>query len=99
MGLILDLSFPFGGSVNAGIPIELFSVKYPSFDYAIDLVNAFGQGCHMAKVDIRHAFRICPVHLDDWPICSGLPGIISPFSMLFCHLVVSVFSLYFQLLR
>lgn len=22
----------------------------------------------MSKIDIKHAFRICPVHLDDWPL-------------------------------
>eukprot|EP00111_Clytia_hemisphaerica_P014519 TCONS_00042745-protein len=27
-----------------------------------------GRGCFMAKVDIKHAFRLCPVHPDDWPM-------------------------------
>ena len=65
MRIILDLSAPLGSSVNDGIPSEFFTVKYSSFDEAVSLVRDMGKGCFMAKVDIRHAFRLCPVHPDD----------------------------------
>ena len=43
-------------------------MKYSSFDDAVSLVRDIGQGCFMAKIDIKHAFRLCPVHPDDWPL-------------------------------
>uniref|UniRef100_A0A7M5X226 Reverse transcriptase domain-containing protein n=1 Tax=Clytia hemisphaerica TaxID=252671 RepID=A0A7M5X226_9CNID len=64
--IILDLSQPNGCSVNDGIPIESCHVKYSSFDDAVDLVHLLGRGCFMGKIDIKHAFRLCPVHPDDW---------------------------------
>ena len=64
--IILDLSFPQGSSVNDGIPIESCRVRYTPFDTAVSMVRAVGTGCFMAKVDIKHAFRLCPVHPDDW---------------------------------
>ena len=66
--IILDLSSPQGTSVNEGIPSELFSVKYSSFDDAVSIVRDIGIGCFMAKIDIKHAFRLCPVHRSDWPL-------------------------------
>ena len=64
--IILDLSSPSGSSVNDGISKSEFSVHYSSFDDAVDLVRSLGHGCHMAKVDIRHAFRLCPVRPQDY---------------------------------
>ena len=66
--IILDLSSPSGSSVNEGIPSEFFSVKYSSFDDAVSMVREVGRGCFMAKIDIKHAFRIVPVHPNDWPL-------------------------------
>ena len=62
--LVLDLSSPRGCSINEGISKEEFSVEYSSFDEAVRLVQSLGPGASMAKSDIRHAFRICPVRLD-----------------------------------
>ena len=64
--IILDLSSPRGCSVNEGISREEFSVKYTSFDDAVALVRSLGQGAFMAKLDIKHAFRLCPVRPDQW---------------------------------
>ena len=66
--IILDLSFPQGSFVNDGIPIESCRVKYTSFDTAVNTVQAIGKHCFMAKVDIKHGFRLCPVHPDDWKL-------------------------------
>ena len=65
--LILDLSSPRGSSINDGIPKEPFSVKYAKFDDAVAMV-ALMPHAYMGKIDIRHAFRLCPVHPDDWPL-------------------------------
>ncbi|KAM4038547.1 uncharacterized protein ACNLHF_016903 [Anomaloglossus baeobatrachus] len=62
--LIHHLSYPRGRSVNDGIPAELCSVVYTSFDEAIRWVKKCGKGALMAKTDIESAFRLLPVHSD-----------------------------------
>ena len=66
--IILDLSSPRGSSVNEGISSSAYSVKYSSFDDAVALVSSLGGHAFMAKLDIKHAFRLCPVHPQDWPL-------------------------------
>ena len=64
--IILDLSSPRGMAINEGISPEQFSVRYSSFDDAVDMVRSLGPGSYMAKLDIQHAFRLCPVRPEDW---------------------------------
>lgn len=64
--LIHDLSFPKGCSVNDGIPNDIKSVSYEPLDLAIAYIMSQGPGVTVSKVDIKSAFRICPVHPDDW---------------------------------
>ena len=64
--MIMDLSSPKGQSVNDGMSDEEASVKFNSFDDAVKLVAELGQGALLAKLDIKSAFRICPVHPEDW---------------------------------
>lgn len=64
--IILDLSSPRGWAVNEGISKDDFSVKYSSFDDAVTLVRSLGKDAFMAKLDIKHAFRLCPVRQDQW---------------------------------
>ena len=66
--LILDLSSPRSDSVNDGISKEQFACKYAKFDDAIAIVLSLGPGAFMGKVDIKHAFRVCPVRPDQWPL-------------------------------
>ena len=66
--LILDLSQPSCESINEGILEEYCSVKYSSFDAAVDMVKSVGQSAYMAKLDIKHAFRLCPVRKADWQL-------------------------------
>lgn len=66
--LILDLSSPRGDSVNEGISQEEFSCKYSKFDDAVSIVLHLGQGAYLGKIDIKHAFRICPVAPEQWPL-------------------------------
>lgn len=66
--LILDLSQPLGESINEGIIDEFCSVKYTPFDAAVDMVKSIGWSASLAKMDIKHAFRLCPVRKADWPL-------------------------------
>ena len=68
MRLILDLSSPRGDAVNDGISQEDFACVYSKFDDAVNIIRHLGRGAFMAKVDIKHAFRICPVSPDQWPL-------------------------------
>jgi hypothetical protein len=73
--LIVDLSQPAGKSVNEFIPKEPFSVKYSKFDDAVQMVLESGKGCFMSKLDIKHAFRIIPVHPSQWHLlCYAFDG-------------------------
>ena len=66
--IILDLSSPRNNSVNMGIDHDEFSVKYTPFDEAVDLIRNLGLNCEMGKMDVKHAFRLCPVRPQDWPL-------------------------------
>ena len=63
--LIVDLSSPEGQSVNDGIAKDLCSVAYISVDDIAAVVLRLGRGAKLAKIDIRAAYRIIPVHPDD----------------------------------
>ena len=63
--LIIDLSHPQGYSVNDGIPSSLCSIKYITIDDAINQILSLGKGTMMAKIDIKSAFRLLPVHPAD----------------------------------
>ena len=64
--LIHYLSFPKGSSVNDGIPSEHTSVHYATIDGAIKLIRSAGPACFLAKTDIKNAFRIIPIHPNDY---------------------------------
>ena len=64
--IIHHLSYPAGTSVNDFIPSETASVQYASIGDAISLIKSIGQGSYMAKTDIKSAFRIIPVHPNDY---------------------------------
>ncbi|RUA06910.1 MAG: hypothetical protein DSY43_00970 [Gammaproteobacteria bacterium] len=66
--LIHHLSFPIGSSVNDGIPEEFASVNYATISDAINLVKKVGQGCFLAKTDIKSAFRIIPIQPQAYPL-------------------------------
>ena len=60
--VIHHLSYPKGFSVNDGIPKDCATVQYATVSKAIKFMLRFGQGCYLAKTDIKSAFRIVPVH-------------------------------------
>ena len=61
----MDPSSPHGSSINDYISKEEFSLHYATFDQALSLVARYGKDALMAKLGIKHAFRLCPVHLED----------------------------------
>ena len=66
--LIVNLSAPDGLSVNDGISPELSSVHYARVDDAARLVLAAGRNARLAKLDLKSAYRMVPVHPADRPL-------------------------------
>ena len=67
--LIFHLSYPkTGDSINSFISKEGYSLQYTKIDNAIAALLDFGPGTFMAKTDIESAFRIFPIHRDDWEL-------------------------------
>ena len=64
--LIHHLSYPYGESVNDGIPRNLASVHYTPLSTAIDKIVQYGRYTYLAKADIKSAFRIIPIHPSDY---------------------------------
>ena len=66
--LITDLSFPEGRSVNDGISPSLCTLQYTSVERVARAVQTLGPGALLAKVDVKSAYRLIPVHPDDRPL-------------------------------
>ena len=64
--LINHLSAPSGNSINDFIDPKDFSLQYATIDDAIRICHSLGRGALMAKVDLKNAFRLCPVRREDW---------------------------------
>ena len=69
--VIVDLSFPQGESVNAGVVGEAylgsqFCLTLPSIDYITNKVCLLGKGSLLYKIDISHAFRHVPIDPGDY---------------------------------
>lgn len=69
--VIMDLSFPPGRSVNAGISsVEYldvpFRLRLPGIDRLCDFVRAKGPGCLIFKTDLQRAYRQLPVDPKDY---------------------------------
>ena len=63
--LILDLSSPEGFSVNDGINPDWCSMSYVTVEQASKIVTQMGRRTQLAKVDIKSAYRIIPIHPED----------------------------------
>ena len=59
--MISNLSSPKGGSVNDGIAEEFIHVSYSSLEDAIRSICRCGPSPFLAKLDIKHAFRLIPI--------------------------------------
>ena len=63
--LIVDLSHPEGRSINDGISSSHCSLQYVRVDDVVEQLLQLGPGALMAKLDVKSAYRIVPVHPDD----------------------------------
>jgi len=63
--LIVDLSYPSNHSVDDGIPSALCSLQYVTIDDAVQQIFNLGPGSLLAKIDIKNAFWLLPVHTAD----------------------------------
>lgn len=66
MRMITDLSSPRGFSINDFISDDEATVHFNNFDSAVKIVAQLGRGALLSKLDIKSAFRICPVRPADW---------------------------------
>ena len=66
--MIHHLSAPEGQSINDFISKEDFSLHYSSVDDATSILSELGKGALLAKVDLKAAFRMVPVHKTDWEL-------------------------------
>ena len=63
--VIVDLSYPHGYSVNAGVQSDTYLNTLPTIDNITNKVKQLGKGCHLYKIDLSRAFR----HVKpQWPI-------------------------------
>lgn len=65
--LITDLSHPAGASINDAIDPAVCSLIYITVDQVAAKAMSFGTGALIAKIDIKSAYRLVPVHPDDRP--------------------------------
>ena len=63
--LIFNLSAPHSHAVNDAILKELCSFSYVSVDDVVSSILLMGRGTLMAKMDIKEAYRMVPVHPED----------------------------------
>ena len=54
--------------MNDGIRKEDFSLHYATINNAITSILQYGKGAYLSKVNIKSAFRIRPIHKEDWPL-------------------------------
>ena len=66
--MITNLSSPKGKSVNDCILEEFVHVSYSSLEDAIRLICQCGSSPFLAKLDIKHAFRLIPIKPSQYPL-------------------------------
>jgi hypothetical protein len=65
--LIHNLSWPYDETaINESIPDAAKSVKYSNVQHAIKLIMKHPKGSFTRKTDVKDAFKIIPVHPDDY---------------------------------
>ena len=71
--VIVDLSFPFNKSINAGTNKDVYidtpyQLTLPKIDLITDQVKKLGKGCCLYKVDISRAFRHVKIDPHDYDL-------------------------------
>ena len=63
--VIVDMSSPHGASVNDNLRRDLTHVAFSSVEDAAHLMHHLGPDTILAKLDIKEAYRLIPVHPND----------------------------------
>ena len=63
---IYHLSAPLGYSINDFIDPSTYTLSYCTVDDAYAIVNQFGPGTLLSKIDLKNAFCLIPVRPADW---------------------------------
>lgn len=66
--MITHLSYPHGTSINDGIDNQFCTVQYTSFDKVTDMIYSLGRSALIAKRDLKSAYRILPIRVQDYPL-------------------------------
>ena len=66
--LITHLSYPNGKGVSSGIPDKFVTVKNTLFDKVTYMIFQLGKNTLLAKRDMKSAFRLLPVHPEDYQL-------------------------------
>ena len=66
--LIVGLSSPKTCSINDAINSSLWSCSYSSIDNAVQMLPTLGRSAVLAKMDLKDAYRVVPVHPQDCPL-------------------------------
>ena len=64
--VITHLSAPDGLSINNYIDPESVTLSYTIVDDAVGISKRLGRGSLLTKIDLKKAFRQCPVRQEDW---------------------------------
>ena len=65
--IIVDMSSPKNASINDSIRRQFTHVAYSSVKDAAHLMQHFGTNALLAKIDVKEAYRIIPIHPEDRP--------------------------------
>jgi len=60
------LSAPSDSSIDDFIDAKDFSLQYATIYDAIKICYTLCNGALVAKVDLKNAFRLCPIRPEDW---------------------------------
>ena len=64
----MNLSYPEGRRINDCVDSELCSLKYVRVDDVVRRLIHLGPGAEMAKINVKSAYPIVPVHPSDRPL-------------------------------
>jgi len=60
------LCAPAPHSINDYIDSDSYSLTYCTIDDAYSIINKYGSNTLFSKIDLKDAFRLIPVHPEDW---------------------------------
>ncbi len=51
-----------GLSINDAIPAEAGTMSYDTADNTVRMIQGYGQGSVLGKIDVEHAYKLIPIH-------------------------------------